>query len=156
MSDLNKAWVYDRLSREGMLPSNNLEAEEMLDSESDNDYDDMLQRANELFWIESDASSQEAAEFIAETSYLVREAGAQAAESGTYEGEKWREEINGYIEDYFDSGEIMDIEYPPKDQQFIDQTKNLVVRLRNSHFLVDETEDRALEYLKQNFLENGL
>ncbi|MFO7793631.1 MAG: hypothetical protein R6V35_01510 [Candidatus Nanohaloarchaea archaeon] len=156
MAGVDKAWVYDRLTREGMLPSGVEEAERMLDAEPDNDYDGVLQRAHELFRIDRNAESSGAAEFIAETSYLLREAGSRAAESDTYEAEQWREEINEYIRDYFDSGDIMDVQYPPRDEEFIDETESLMTRLKNSHFMDDGTEERTLEYLKQNFLENGI
>ena len=156
MAGVDKDWVYDRLSREGVLPGNLEESDRMLDDDLDIEYDDVLQRAHELFRIDRNAKSEDAAEFIAETSYLLREAGQQAREADTYEGEQWRDEINQYIEDFFESGEIMNVEYPPKDQDFIDETENLMVRLKNSHLLDSETGERTLEYLKHNFLDNGL
>ncbi|MFB6209324.1 MAG: hypothetical protein ABEJ56_04285 [Candidatus Nanohaloarchaea archaeon] len=143
-------WVHGRLVTEGWFPESHDEAEKWLEEELYPASEDLFERYEELLFIaDMTADEPEKAEFIAETSFLIKEGVKQI---GNVERDLWGEEVNNYIAEYFDNGEIFELELPPEEtEEFYVETIDMLNRMKDSTGIQDNFRERVDRYIERYF-----
>lgn len=155
-----QSWAYGRLIDEGWLPGSLEESRARLKEERNPESEEFFQRYNDLLEIAEKVDEGEKADFLAETTFIIRIAQRDLESLDSLETEYWNSDLENYLGKYF--GENLqdlphteyevayEVDFPPADQSeqpdFYRDTFDILEGLKNATGIEDDMHKRIKEY----------
>jgi hypothetical protein len=154
-----QSWAYGRLIDEGWLPGGLEESRARLEEDRNPESDEFFQRYNDLLEIAEKVDEGEKADFLAETTFIVRMAQRDLESTDSLETEYWNSDLENYLGKYFgetfqnlpdtDYEDAYEADFPPEELEksdFYRDTFDILEGLKNATGIEDDIQRRIKEY----------